>query len=138
MLSSARVAPLPPGFLKLLSVTVTTFAVFPSTVARCPCHLVRVTSTLAVGRVVTFARQQLPQLLRCSTTHCDFPSNADDILSVRSCCLANVLPAPRFPSSRPDSASFRSCLLLPPRFLATREAGTCAGSRAWSSFSLCA
>ena len=30
MLSSAGVAPLPPGFHKLLSVTVTTFAVFPS------------------------------------------------------------------------------------------------------------
>ena len=30
MLSSAGVAPLPPGFHKLLSVTVTAFAVFPS------------------------------------------------------------------------------------------------------------
>ena len=44
-----------------------------------------------------------------------------------------MLPAPRLPSSRPDTASFRSCLLLPPGFLGTREAGTCAGSRALSS-----
>ena len=45
------------------------------------------------------------------------------------CCLAIVLPAPRFPSSRPDTASFRSCLSLRPGFLGTREAGICAGSR---------
>ena len=58
------------------------------------------------------------QLLRRSITHCDFPSIADDLFPVRTCCLANVLPAPRFPSFRPDTASFRSCLLLPPGFLA--------------------
>ena len=85
--------------------TVTTFAVFPpgctfsvaTTIACCPCHLVRVTSTLAVDRVAKFARRQLPKLSRCSTTHCGFLPNADDILFVRSCSLANVLP-PRFPS----------------------------------------
>ena len=100
------------------------------TIACCPCHLVRVTSTLAVGKVAKIARRYLLMFSRCSTTHCDFPPNADDLLSIQSCCLANVLPAPRFPSSRPDTASFRSCLLLPPGFLGTREAGTCAGSRA--------
>ena len=110
-----------------------TFSV-ATTNACCPCHLVRVTSTLAVGRVVTFARRWLLMLLRCSTTHCDFPPNADDLFSVRACCLANVLPAPRFPSSRPDTASFRSCLLLPPGFLDSREGGICARSRALSSF----
>ena len=66
MFSSAGVAPLPPGFHKLLSDTVTTLAVFflldvPSgvatTIACCPCHLVRVTSTFAVGTVAKFARQ---------------------------------------------------------------------------------
>ena len=41
-----------------------------------------------------------------------------------------------FPSFRPDTASIRSSLSLPPGFLNTREAGTCAGSRAWSSFFL--
>ena len=33
-----------------------TFSV-ATTIACCPCHLVRVTSTLAAGRVVTFARR---------------------------------------------------------------------------------
>ena len=56
-----------------------------------------------------------------------FP-NADDLLFALSCFLANVLPALRFPSSRPDTASFRSCLLLP------RETNICAGSRALSFF----
>ena len=50
-------------------------------------------------------------------------------------CLAHALSARCFPSCRPDTASFRSCLLLPPGFLGTREAGICAGSRAWFSFS---
>ena len=54
---------------------------------------------------------------------------------VRSCSLANVLLASRFPSSRPDTVSFRSCLFLPRGFLGTREAGTCAGSRACFPFS---
>ena len=50
-----------------------------------------------------------------------------------SCCLPHALCARCFPSFRPDTASIRSCLLLPPGFLDTREAGICAGSRAWSS-----
>ena len=41
-----------------------------------------------------------------------------------------MLVAPRLPSFRPDTASFRSCLSLPPGFLSTREAGICEGSRA--------
>ena len=144
MLASAGVVPVPPGFHKLLSVTVTTFAVFPlgctfsvgTTIACCPCHPERVTSTIVVGWVVTFARRQLLKLSHCSTTHCGFLPNADDLLSVRSCCLANVLPDPRFPSFRPDTASFRSCLWLSLGFLNTREAGTCARSHPLSSFLL--
>ena len=62
-------------------------------------------------------------LSRCSLPHCNFPPNADDLLYVRSCSLANVLLASRFPSYRPDTASFRSCLLLPLGFLGTLEAG---------------
>ena len=38
-------------------------------------------------------------------------------------------------SSRPDTASIRSCLLLPPGFFDTREAGNCAVSRACFFFS---
>ena len=55
--------------------------------------------------------------------------NLPRMISFQS-CFAIVLPAPRFPSFRPDTASFRSCLSLPPGFLSTREAGICAGSRA--------
>ena len=61
MLSSAGVAPLPPGFHRLLSVTVTTFAVFLSwmhlLVGVVCCHLVRVTPAIAVGKVAKFARR---------------------------------------------------------------------------------
>ena len=139
MLSSAGVAPLPPGFHKLLSVTVTTFAVFLSWMYllggddNCMLSVPSSTCDLHIGTVVTFARRWLLKLLRCSTKHCGFPPNADDLL-VQSCCLAKVSPVPRFQSSRPDTASFRSCLLLPPGFLDTREAGICARSRALSSF----
>ena len=66
-----------------------------------------------------------------------FRKNTDDLPSVQFCCLDNVLPAPWFPSFWPDSPSFRSCLSLPPGFLDTRVAGTCAGSRALSSFLVC-
>ena len=101
-----------------------------TSIACCLSHLVRVALTLAVGRVANFARRWLPKRLRCPTTHCGFPPNVDDLLSVQSCCFANVLLAPRFPSFRPDTASFRSCLLLSSGFLGTREAGICTGSRA--------
>ena len=57
------------------------------------------------------------------------------VLSLFVCLvvLPTRLSARCFPSFRPDTASIRSCLLLPPGFLDTREAGICAGSRAWSS-----
>ena len=106
-----------------------------TTIACCPCHLVRVTSTVAVGRVAQIAKRWLPKLLCYSTKHCGFLPKANGLLFALSCCLAHALSAPRFPSFRPDTASFRSCLLLPPGFLGTREAGICAGSRAWSSSS---
>ena len=83
-----------------------------------------------------FARRWLVKILRCSTAHCGFFPNADDLFSVRTCCLANVLLAPRFPSSRPDTASIRSFMLLPPGFLDTRKAGICAGCRACFFFSV--
>ena len=53
-------------------------------------------------------------LLRCSSTHFGLPPNADDLVSVQFCCLAIVLPPPRFPSFRLGTAYFRYCLLLPP------------------------
>ena len=100
------------------------------TIACCPYHLVRVTSTLAVGKVAKIARWWLPVLSCCLATHCVFFLNAVALLSYLSCCLAHALSARCLPSSWPDTASFRSCLLMPPGFLDTREAGTCAGSRA--------
>ena len=51
------------------------------------------------------------------------------------CCLAHALSAQCLLSSRPDTASIRSCLLLPPGFFDTREAGVWAGSRACFLFS---
>ena len=45
------------------------------------------------------------------------------------------LSARCLPSSWPDTASFRSCLLLPPGFLDTLAAGNCARSRACTLFS---
>ena len=109
----------PPGCTFLVATTIASFL----------CHPVRVTPAIAVGSVAKVASRYLMPHLRCSTPHSDFPPNANDLLSVRSCCLANVLPASRVPSSRPDTASFRSCL-LPPGFLGTQEAGICARRRA--------
>ena len=103
------------------------------TIACCPCHSVRVTSTLAVGEVARIAKRWLPELSGCLATHCGFLPKASALLIFLSCCLAHALSARCFPSFRPDTASNCSCLLLPPGFLDTREAGICAGSRAWSS-----
>ena len=88
------------------------------------------TSTLAVGKVARIARRWLLELSCCLATHCGFLQKASALLVY---LLVHALSARCFPSFRPDTASIRSCLLLPPGFLVTREAGICAGSRAWSS-----
>ena len=96
MLSSAGVAPLPPGFLKLLSDTVTIFAVFPSLMdllgSEVNCMLsvpscIRVTSTFAVGRVAKFVRRQLLHLSRCSITHCGLLPIENGLLFALPCYL---------------------------------------------------
>ena len=88
-LSSAGVAPLPPVFHKLLSVTVTTFNAlfflswmyFATTIACCLCHLVRdPPSPIAVGKVAKFTRRQL-----IPPAHCGFPPNANDLPVLLSC-----------------------------------------------------
>ena len=138
MLSSTGVAPLSPGFPKLLSDTVRTFAVSPSWMylmgSDVNCMLSEPSCTCD-PRICCWPSGDICQAMlllpsRCSSTHCGLPPHTDDLLSVRFRCLAIVLPAPRFPSFRPDTVSFRSCLSLPPGFLSTREAGICAGSRA--------
>ena len=143
-LSSAGVAPLPPCRRKLQDETVKTFAVFPlwlclldgedncmlsvpfstsdfhysfwQSGANCQAMVAEVSDVTRL-RIVVFSQKRMLSFLLC--------------LDV----FAHALSAPRFPSSRPDTASIRSCLLLPPGFLDTREAGICAGSRALSSFS---
>ena len=47
----------------------------------------------------------------------------EGLLFLFFCCLAHALSARCLLSSRPDTASIRSCLLLPPGFFDTREAG---------------
>ena len=129
---------MPPSFHKLLNETVTTFAVFPSWMNlldgedNCMLSVPFSTSDLhfscwqsgencqavAAGAfmLLVFLQRRVLSLLFCLVV------------------LLTRLSARCLPSSWPDTASFRSCLLLPPGFLDTREAGICAGSRAWSSF----
>ena len=106
-----------------------TFSV-ATTIACCPCHLVRVTSTLAVGKVghlpgdsnCSFYVVHLRTLVFLQIRMISFPSG---FAVLPSCYLLHDSRL-----FRPDTASFCSCLPLPPGFLSTREAGTCAGSRA--------
>ena len=107
-----------------------------TTIACCRCHLVRVTSRKCCwqsGEICQAIADAGVYVVQLRTLI--FPQMRMISFLVRSCRLANVLPASRLPSSRPDTASFYSCQLLPPGFLGTREAGTCAGSRACFSFS---
>ena len=101
-----------------------------TSIACCLSHLVRGTSTLAVGKV-----GHLPGDSYCSFYVVHLRTVV--FLQIRMisfqsgfCCLTIVFPAPRLPSYRSDTSSFRSCLSLPPGFVSTREAGICAGSRA--------
>ena len=93
----------PPGCTFLVATSVACF----------PCHLVRVTSTFVVGKVAKFVRRQKLQLLYVVQLRTVVFSRKRMVSF--SLCL--------------DTASFRSCLSLPPGFLDTREAGICAGSR---------
>ena len=76
------------------------------------CHLVRVTSTLAVGKVAKIARRWLPELSCCLATHCGFLQKAGALFIYMSCCLAHALSARCFPllglTLRP-SAPFCCC-----------------------------
>ena len=145
-LSSAGVTPLPPCSGKLLDETVQTFTVFPSWLHlldgedNCMLSVPFCTSDLhydcwqsgekltgggrrgfhvAVLRILVFFEGLLLSL---------FFYVFFVVLPTR--CLLDVSPLSGL------TLRFRSgCLLLPQGFLDTREAGICAGSRAWSSFS---
>ena len=127
-LSSAGVTPLPPWSRMLPDETVKTFIVCPSWLClldgedNCMLSVPSSTCDLLIScwQSAKFPRRWLVKILRCSTTHCVFLPNADDLFSVRTCCLANVLLAPRFPSSRPDTASIRSLSVVATRILLTR------------------
>ena len=130
-LSSAGVAPLPPCSRKLPDETVKTFAVCED---KCMLSVPSSTSDLhfscwqsgencqvVSARAFTLLSHALWFSMKGCSSPCFF-------LFFRR--RAHALSARCFPSGRPDTASFRSCLLLPPGFLDTREAGICAGSRA--------
>ena len=140
-LSSAGVAPVPACSRKLLDETVNIFTVFPSWLCLLDgednCMLPFSTSDLHFccwqsGENCQVVSAEAFTLLGYAIL---FSLNFSALLIFLSCCLAHALSARCFPSFRPDTASIRSCLLLPPGFLDTREAGICAGSRAWFSFS---
>ena len=100
----------------------------------------------ACGRVAKSARCCLPRPSRrfCET----FDGTMDSELPRHHCfclrtfrrsalffplmcsCLPTRLSSRSSPSSWPDTASFRSCLFVPPGLFDTLEAGNCAGSRA--------
>ena len=125
---SAGVAPLSPRFLKLLdesqdlrclSIVSNNFSIV-TTIAYCPFHQARGTFTTADGKVAKSDR--------CLSTGA-FALFCHVFMVSRKVCssfifvLRTRLSARFLLSSRPDTASFRSCLLLPPGFLDTREAG---------------
>ena len=72
--------------------------------------------------------------------HCPLSPHVADVCTVlllftpRASVLLTRLSARCLPSSWLYTASFRSCLLLPPGLLDTLEAGTCEGSRACCFF----
>ena len=143
-LSSAGVAPLPPCSRKLLDETVKTFTVFPSWL-----YLLDGDDNCMLS--VPSGTSDLQSCCWQSGENCQavsagtftllcyafwFPLRVAALQCFSVLLSAHALSARCFPSFRPDTASIRFCLLLPPGFLNTREAGICAGSRAWSSFFL--
>ena len=95
---------------------------------------VPITFTIVVCKVAKTAWWCPPGLSRCCSTLCGSLWRVAALL-VSLCCLAHASSARRFPFSWPGTVSFRSCLLLPPGSLETREAGICALNRALSSSS---
>ena len=105
-----------------------TFSV-ATTVACCPCHLVRGTSTLAVRKVGhlpsdSYYSLHVVHLRTVVFLQIRMTSFQSGFAVLPSCYL---LHDSRF---SPDTASSRSCLSLPLGFLSTREAGICARRRA--------
>ena len=127
--TSAGVAPLSPRVRKLLDEIVKTFAVFPSCLQLLDCDDNCVLSVPLSTSDLHYSGE-ICQVL-CFPT-CSWYQERFALSFCHFCAivLPTRLSARCLPSSRPDTASIRSCLLLPPEFLDTREAGNCAGSRA--------
>ena len=92
-----------------------------------PCRSVRVTSTLTVGRVAQIATRWLPELLCYLAAHCWFSPIGECspfllCLAVPTRCLL-------------DDSRLLGVTLRPSALVCCGEAGICARSLAWSSFS---
>ena len=126
---SAGVAPLPPCYRKLLDETVNTFAVFSSCQQLLDCDDNCMLSVPLIKHERPSLQQMakwrnLPRVIHWSL-HVVVPRVPDfyeGLLSFFLVVLPTRLSARCLLSSRPETASIRSCLLLPPGFLDTREA----------------
>ena len=102
-----------------------------TTNACCQFHQARTTFTTADCKVAKSARCCPPGPSRCFATWLMVSWAFFSLLCHFSAfVLLSRVSARCFQSSRPDTASFRSCLKLPPGFFDMLEAGICARSRA--------
>ena len=94
-----------------------------TTVACCPFYSARATFATADGKVAKSARCSPVGPSRCFAT-CSWYQGRFTLTLCHFCAivLPTRLSARCLQSSRLDTASIRSCLLLPPGFLDTREA----------------
>ena len=125
---SAGVAPLPPCFRKLLDETVKTVAVFPSCLHLLDCDDNCMLSVPFSTSDLHYSSGQSGEICQVVSTGaftllCHAFWFSLKVCSFLFCSLTHALSARCLLSSWPDTASICSCLLLPPGFLDTREAG---------------
>ena len=123
-------AGVPPCSRKLLDETVKTVAVFPSCLHLLGCDDNCMLSVPLSTSDLHNCRWPSGEICQVVSTRAFMLSCHVFLVSLKVCssffflcCLAHALSARCFPSSRPDTASIRSCLLLPPGFFDTPEAG---------------
>ena len=126
---SAGVSPLLPCSRKLLDETVKVLAVFPSHLLHLHCDDSCKKSVPLRTSDLHYSRWQSGEICQelstgAFTLLCRvFIGFCEGLFLLFLVVLPTRLSARCFPSSRPDTASIRSCLLLPPGFFDTREAG---------------
>ena len=129
--SCAGVAPLPPCSRQLPHETVKTFILFPSCYQFLECYDNCMLSVPLSTGDLHYSR--CPSVVICQglsagNSRCCASIFFEGVLFFLIFLLVVVFVLPTrlsarcLPSSRPDTASIRSCLLLPPGFLDTREA----------------